>query len=381
MDDTYRVSAENREGSRKVAFPVAAVFSLLSCLLLTVNFFMRLTGMYHYYAEIGILWTFIPEGIGILAMFVMTFCLLMRKRNAILLCSLAVMSLLSFWDLVRYVFMTMTERRFNITEFIGFTGYFGAAFLMWLFLTFAALFWFYKEEGGGARFFRTLWFFSGIMSILVAVGGLVAVHGMSFIIITITHFLLQIPFAFLMGWWLTHPYVKPKPAYSYASSPYGEGSYAYGQAYSQYPGDTGEGNPAAERPDFCPKCGSPLKPGQKFCISCGYRIVGMNPAGQPYQAQGYPGRGYTAQPGPGQPRVNPATGEVDAPNTGMGVLSFFFPGVGLILYLVWKDTLPQKAHSCGKGALIGFIVGMALTIIFTALSIIIPLIIVGVSMR
>lgn len=78
--------------------------------------------------------------------------------------------------------------------------------------------------------------------------------------------------------------------------------------------------------------------------------------------------------------MNPVTGEVDAPNTGMMILSFFFPGIGLILWLVWKDTLPQKAQSCGKGALIGFIVGMVLTILLTLLSFLIPLIIVGASL-
>ncbi|MBQ4148397.1 MAG: hypothetical protein II594_01545 [Clostridium sp.] len=64
----------------------------------------------------------------------------------------------------------------------------------------------------------------------------------------------------------------------------------------------------------------------------------------------------------------------------MMILSFFFPGIGLILWLVWKDTLPQKAQSCGKGALIGFIVGMVLTILLTLLSFLIPLIIVGASL-
>jgi len=53
----------------------------------------------------------------------------------------------------------------------------------------------------------------------------------------------------------------------------------------------------------------------------------------------------------------------DAPSIGFAVLSFFFPLIGLILFLVWKDKTPLKAKSCGKGALIGVIVNVALVLI------------------
>lgn len=53
----------------------------------------------------------------------------------------------------------------------------------------------------------------------------------------------------------------------------------------------------------------------------------------------------------------------DAPNAGFAVLSFFFPIVGLILYLVWMDQYPLKAKSCGKGALIGVITEVALVLL------------------
>ena len=54
----------------------------------------------------------------------------------------------------------------------------------------------------------------------------------------------------------------------------------------------------------------------------------------------------------------------DRPSGGFAVLCFFFPIVGLILYLVWRDNYPQKAHSCGKGALIGVIVSAVGTILY-----------------
>ena len=60
--------------------------------------------------------------------------------------------------------------------------------------------------------------------------------------------------------------------------------------------------------------------------------------------------------------------EVDAPNIGFAILSFFFPMVGFVLWLVWKDKTPLKAKSCGQGALISTIlsvVGTIFYIIFT----------------
>lgn len=43
-------------------------------------------------------------------------------------------------------------------------------------------------------------------------------------------------------------------------------------------------------------------------------------------------------------------------NTGWAVLGFFLPIVGLILWLVWKNSRPEDSHQAGKGALIGVIV-------------------------
>ena len=55
------------------------------------------------------------------------------------------------------------------------------------------------------------------------------------------------------------------------------------------------------------------------------------------------------------------------PNTGFAVLGFFIPVVGLILYLVWHDTLPLRAKSAGKGALIGTIVAVVVPILLSVI--------------
>ena len=56
----------------------------------------------------------------------------------------------------------------------------------------------------------------------------------------------------------------------------------------------------------------------------------------------------------------------DAPSIGFAILSFFIPILGLILYLAWKDNSPKKAKSAGKGALIGFIISIAICIIWVS---------------
>lgn len=53
----------------------------------------------------------------------------------------------------------------------------------------------------------------------------------------------------------------------------------------------------------------------------------------------------------------------DAPSTGFAILCFCFPIVGLILYCVWRETLPQRAKSAGVGGLLGFVIGVVLTVI------------------
>lgn len=87
---------------------------------------------------------------------------------------------------------------------------------------------------------------------------------------------------------------------------------------------------------YCKNCGQQLDDRAVVCPHCGVAT----------------GNGQIKQTAPD-----------DRPSGGFAVLCFFFPVVGLILYLVWHDTYPQKARSCGKGALIGVIVEVAFGIL------------------
>lgn len=92
---------------------------------------------------------------------------------------------------------------------------------------------------------------------------------------------------------------------------------------------------------FCKNCGKEIDDNAVVCPHCGVSVSGTTPAA-------------------------PATNG-DAPSMGFAVLGFFFPIVGLILYLVWKDQSPLKAKSCGKGALTGFIVEIVVSMLWGVL--------------
>jgi len=84
---------------------------------------------------------------------------------------------------------------------------------------------------------------------------------------------------------------------------------------------------------YCKKCGELISDGATFCPKCG------------------------AAQNPSAPAV------VDNGGFGWGVLGCCIPIVGLILFLVWKDTKPKTAKSAGIGALVSVIVSVVFYII------------------
>lgn len=109
----------------------------------------------------------------------------------------------------------------------------------------------------------------------------------------------------------------------------------------------------------CMYCGEQIADGLKFCPNCGAAL----PVEAPSMNQSY----ATPNPQPGQPQYQQPEIQFNAPaaqplndsgSIGWGVLGFFFPIVGLILFLVWKNTKPQSAKVAGIGAIIGFVLGL-----------------------
>lgn len=87
---------------------------------------------------------------------------------------------------------------------------------------------------------------------------------------------------------------------------------------------------------FCKNCGAQIDDQAVVCTSCG-----------------------TAQ--------NTAPAVVDKGGFGWGLLGWCVPIVGLILFLVWKDTKPKTAKAAGIGALVSTILAIVLYIATFAL--------------
>ncbi len=116
---------------------------------------------------------------------------------------------------------------------------------------------------------------------------------------------------------------------------------------------------------FCTSCGKEFQNDMNFCPYCGAPAVkseqdSQNFNNSQYYQQPYGnGQPYTNQPPFGYNAPNPN----DVPSAGFNALAFFIPIVGLILYLVWKDTMPKKAKAIGKWALISVILAVVLYIV------------------
>ena len=62
--------------------------------------------------------------------------------------------------------------------------------------------------------------------------------------------------------------------------------------------------------------------------------------------------------------VQTASTPVDIGGFKWGLLGFFVPVAGLVLYLVWKDFKPKTAKAAGIGALVSLIVGILIWILY-----------------
>lgn len=92
----------------------------------------------------------------------------------------------------------------------------------------------------------------------------------------------------------------------------------------------------------------------KYCVNCGKELCD--------EAAVCVGCGKPAAPAAGT--VHNGQGG----SFGWGLLGFFLPVVGLVLYLMWDKEQPAKARAVGKGALVGVIVSAVLTVLLTVFS-------------
>ncbi|MDH5017272.1 zinc-ribbon domain-containing protein [Limosilactobacillus fermentum] len=93
---------------------------------------------------------------------------------------------------------------------------------------------------------------------------------------------------------------------------------------------------------YCPNCGKQVDPKAVFCPYCGVSLPSSSSSS------------------------TPATTTDDTGSAWWGVLGFFIPVAGLVLYIVWHNSEPKNAKSAGIGALIQVGVQVCVWIAFFA---------------
>ncbi len=90
---------------------------------------------------------------------------------------------------------------------------------------------------------------------------------------------------------------------------------------------------------FCENCGKEIDEKAFVCLGCGVKTNSVSSESE------------------------------DGPIGTLGLVCFLWPLIGLILYLVWKESKPKKASGAGKAALWGVIFTVIIIFLFILLAI------------
>lgn len=94
---------------------------------------------------------------------------------------------------------------------------------------------------------------------------------------------------------------------------------------------------------YCQNCGNAMLNEDAVCSQCG---ISQAPVAKPV-----------------------VSAEDEGSKIGYGILGFFIPVVGLVLYILWKKEKPGTARAAGKGALVSFVLGIIFYIVVMVCSI------------
>ena len=266
------------EETEKLKFPIASIFTAILALGLLSNlqYLLRRAEMlneklgYRMAVEFGSTFSVLHILYQVLligSMLLLAVLLFMRKRNRLLVGTLAVQTLLPAFTLVSFLLNCGSRGFFDVYEYelhigpmmwvIGICGCYVLEILCYLLFTLMAVTPCAKDGEKKGRLHR-LWFLPGILSILIAFAHLVGnIYFMRSDVYCLS-ILFLIPMAFLFGWWMTHPYKKERPVYQIpVAQPYGQPIYQ----------TTGVSDTAQKV--FCTNCGRELPPDEDFCSICG----------------------------------------------------------------------------------------------------------------
>lgn len=266
--------------TKKLKFPIASIFAVILAFGLLTNLYrlrVRSGWMdsqigYRMVVEFGSTYSVLHILYQVLligSMILLAVLLFMRKRNSLLAGALAIQALLLAFTLTSFLLNCGSRGFFDVYEYelhfgpmmwaIGICGCYVLEILCYLLLTLMTITP-CAGDGEHKRGLHRLWFLPGILGIFIAFAHLVGnIYFMRSDLYCLS-VLFLIPMAFLLGWWLTHPYKKERPVYQMPVAQ------TYGQPIYQ-----GVGAFGAAQKVICINCGRELLPDETFCAGCGTR--------------------------------------------------------------------------------------------------------------
>ena len=266
--------------TKKLKFPIASIFAVILAFGLLTNLYrlrVRSGWMdsqigYRMVVEFGSTYSVLHILYQVLligSMILLAVLLFMRKRNSLLAGALAIQALLPAFTLTSFLLNCGSRGFFDVYEYelhfgpmmwaIGICGCYVLEILCYLLLTLMTITP-CAGDGEHKRGLHRLWFLPGILGIFIAFAHLVGnIYFMRSDLYCLS-VLFLIPMAFLLGWWLTHPYKKERPVYQMPVAQ------TYGQPIYQ-----GVGTFDAAQKVNCSGCGRELLPDEMFCAGCGTR--------------------------------------------------------------------------------------------------------------
>ena len=262
------LGGRNMNETKKIKFPVAAIFCTANVLLGLISIFMTYASLPHMPWN-RLLNTLLLPILSLISGIVLAVVLYQRKRRLTLFLALGlelVILLLCICDIV------FSRSLWGPAWKDLLLGQAIAAVIALLLLLFAA-FQDWKGKSGIAKFNRAIWFVPGILYLVNNLSNLhqgylaIINHAPGhdkYMLSMFSILAVGLPMTFLLGWWLTHPYKKERAVYQMpVAQPYGQ---PYGQPVYQ---SAGASNVAQKV--FCTNCGRELLPDETFCVNCGTR--------------------------------------------------------------------------------------------------------------
>lgn len=114
---------------------------------------------------------------------------------------------------------------------------------------------------------------------------------------------------------------------------------------------------------YCENCGAPIGETARFCTQCGAPVK-KEQSTATVQNKREENPGWYAPSHEASYEVRRERETPDSCAFGFGILGFFLPLVGLILFLAWQKNFPRRATGAGVGALVSVLLQLAIPVYF-----------------